>query len=32
MIERWFVKMKLADATEFDDLMDEAAYQEFIEE
>ena len=32
MIEGWFVKMKLADATEFDDLMDEASYQEFIEE
>ena len=32
MVEGWFVKMKLSDTAEFDALMDEAAYQEFIEE
>lgn len=26
----WFFKLKLSDASELDDLMDEAAYQEFI--
>ena len=30
--EGWFVKMKLSDVSELDDLMDEAAYQEFSEE
>ena len=28
----WFFKMKLADAGELDDLMDEAAYAEFLKE
>ena len=32
MAEGWFIKMKLSDTAEFDALMDEAAYQEFIEE
>ncbi|HIF89773.1 MAG TPA: glycine cleavage system protein GcvH [Candidatus Thioglobus sp.] len=32
LVEGWFVKIKLSDISEFDALMDEAAYQEFIEE
>jgi len=32
LAEGWFVKIQLSDTSEFDALMDEAAYQEFIEE
>lgn len=32
LVEGWFVKIQLSDTSEFDALMDEAAYQEFIEE
>jgi glycine cleavage system H protein len=30
--EGWFMKLRLADPKEFDGLMDEAAYQRFVEE
>jgi len=29
--EGWFFKIKLSDPSEFDDLMDEAAYKKFVE-
>ncbi len=32
LAEGWFVKIQLSDTSEFDALMDGAAYQEFIEE
>ncbi|MGE4571064.1 MAG: glycine cleavage system protein GcvH [Gammaproteobacteria bacterium] len=32
LAEGWFVKIQLSDTSEFDALMDEAAYQAFIEE
>jgi glycine cleavage system H protein len=28
--EAWFFKMKVSDASQMDDFMDEAAYQKFI--
>jgi glycine cleavage system H protein len=31
MGEGWFIKLRLADPKELDGLMDEAAYQRFIE-
>jgi len=30
MGEGWFIKVKLSDVSELDDLMDESAYQTFI--
>jgi len=32
MGEGWFIKVKLSDISELDDLMDESAYQAFIED
>ena len=32
MGDGWFIKVKLSDVSELDDLMDEAAYNDFIEE
>jgi glycine cleavage system H protein len=32
MGEGWFIKVKLSNTSEFDDLMDESAYNSFIEE
>ena len=32
MGEGWFLKLRIADPTEFDALMDEAAYQRFVAE
>ena len=32
MGEGWFIKVKLSDISELDDLMDESAYQTFIED
>jgi len=32
LVDGWFIKIQLSDTSEFDALMDEAAYQEFIEE
>lgn len=31
MGEGWFMKMKIADSSELDELMDEAAYRKFVE-
>jgi glycine cleavage system H protein len=30
--EGWFLKLKVADDSEFDDLMDELEYKEYLEE
>jgi len=32
MVEGWFIKVKLSNTSELDDLMDESAYNSFIEE
>jgi glycine cleavage system H protein len=32
MGEGWFLKLRLADPKELDGLLDEAAYQQFVEE
>ncbi len=32
MGEGWFIKLRLADPKELDELMDEEAYQRFVEE
>jgi glycine cleavage system H lipoate-binding protein len=32
MCKGWFIKVKLSDISELEDLMDESAYQAFIED